>query len=204
VIEVTAVGAFAYGGADVAKQRGMDVVGIAVLAVVNGLAGGVLRDMVIGQPVLAIHDNRLLPTCLAASLVVGLFGARLPRGIVDAFDAIGLGMFTILGTQRALNAGTTPVAAVMLGAVTVGAGSVVRDLLAGDRPGLLYRSELYVVLAVTGATVLVIGDRFDIASAPLLVAVAACVTIARLVALRRGWLSHAPHNALPDQNMRDR
>jgi uncharacterized membrane protein YeiH len=66
-----------------------------------------------------------------------VFGSIMPGRIIDTLDAIGLGLFTVLGTSRALNAGVTELDAVLLGAVTVGAGSVLRDVLAGDPPGLL-------------------------------------------------------------------
>jgi uncharacterized membrane protein YeiH len=186
VIEVVAVGAFAYSGADVARRHGMDVVGLAALAVVNGLAGGIARDVLIGRPVLALHDTRLLPTCLIGAVVVAVFGSIMPVRIVDALDAIGLGLFTVLGTVRALDAGVTELAAVLLGAVTVGAGSVLRDLLAGDRPGLLYRSELYLIVSLTGGALYVAGTHTILDRSVLLLGIAAIVTVGRLAAL---WLS---------------
>lgn len=192
VIETAAVAAFAYGGAQTARSRGMDIVGIAVLAVVSGLAGGVLRDIVIDAPVLAVHDGVLLPVCLLVALVVGASGASVHRTVVDVVDAVGLGLFTVIGTERALDAGVTPLAATALGAVTVAAGSVARDVLAGDRPALLYRSELYVILSAAGGGLYVLGDRFEVPPGGSLAGIAASVTVLRLVSLRRGWLSHTP------------
>jgi uncharacterized membrane protein YeiH len=192
VIEVLAVGSFAYSGADVARRRGMDIVGIATLAVVNGLAGGIARDILIGRTVLALHDIRLLPACLVGAVVVTLFGSIMPRRIVETVDAIGLGLFTVLGTGRALDAGVTELAAVLLGAVTVGVGSVLRDVLAGDRPGLLYRSELYLIVSVTGGTLYVAGRHTIIDRSALLLGIAAAVTVARLGALWLRWKSPVP------------
>jgi uncharacterized membrane protein YeiH len=185
VVEIVAVGAFAYSGADVARRHAMDIVGLAALAVVNGLAGGIVRDVVIGRPVLALNDNRLLPACLIAAVVVMVFGSIMPGRIVDTFDAIGLGLFTVLGTTRALDAGVTELAAILLGTVTVGAGSVLRDLLAGDRPGLLYRSELYLIVSVIGGALFVAGTHTSVDRSVLLLGTAVVVTVARLAAL---WL----------------
>jgi uncharacterized membrane protein YeiH len=192
VVEVVAVGAFAYSGADVARRHGMDIVGLAALAIVNGLAGGIARDVLIGQPVLALHDTRLLPACLVAAVVVTVFGSIMPSRIIDALDAIGLGLFTVLGTGRALDAGVTELAAVLLGAVTVGAGSVLRDLLAGDRPGLLYRSELYLIVSVTGGALYVAGTHTTLDRSVLLLGIAAIVTLVRLSALWLRWHSPVP------------
>ncbi len=76
--EIAAVAAFGYSGAEVARRHGMDIVGLVALAVVNGLAGGVTRDVLIGRPVLALNDTRLLPTCLFGALVVMVFGSVMP------------------------------------------------------------------------------------------------------------------------------
>jgi uncharacterized membrane protein YeiH len=170
----------------------MDIVGVAALAVVNGLAGGIARDVLIGRTVLALHDTRLLPACLVGAVVVTIFGSIMPGRIVDTVDAIGLGLFTVLGTGRAIDAGVTELAAVLLGAVTVGAGSVLRDVLAGDRPGLLYRSELYLIVSVTGGALYVAGRHTIIDRSVLLLGIAAAVTVARLGALWLRWNSPVP------------
>ncbi len=190
--EIAAVAAFGYSGAEVARRHGMDIVGLGALAVVNGLAGGVTRDVLIRRPVLALHDTRLLPTCLFGALVVMVFGSIMPVRVVDTLDVIGLGLFTVLGTRRALDAGVTEFAAVLLGAVTVGAGSVLRDLLAGDRPGLLYRSELYLIVSVAGGGLYVAGTHTALESFVLLLGVASLATLARLSALWLRWTSPVP------------
>ncbi len=80
----------------------------------------------------------------------------------------------------------------LLGAVTVGAGSVVRDLLAGDRPGLLYRSELYLIVSVAGGGLYVAGTHTALESFVLLLGVASLATLARLGALWLRWTSPVP------------
>lgn len=200
VVEIAAVGAFAYSGAEVARRHQMDIVGHVSLAIVNGLAGGMTRDVLIGRPVLALNDSRLLPTCLVAALIVMLLGTFVPAKVVHVLDAIGLGLFTVLGTRRALDAGVTEVAAVLLGAVTVGAGSLLRDVLAGDRPGLLYRSELYLILSAAGATIYVAGTHTRLDESALLLGVAALVTVARVSALQLRWNSPVPGTRVRSTN----
>jgi uncharacterized membrane protein YeiH len=195
VVEIAAVASFAYTGAEVARARRMDVVGLASLAVVNGLAGGVVRDVLIGQPVLALHDARLLPTCLAVAAVVALFGSVARPWLIESLDAVGLGLFTVLGAARALDAGVTSLAAILLGSVTVAAGSVARDVLAGERPAVLYRSELYVIASCAGAALFVTGHRIGVRGSGWLLGVAASATALRLVARSRGWRSPVPLDA---------
>jgi uncharacterized membrane protein YeiH len=98
----------------------------------------------------------------------------------------------VLGTRRALDAGVTELAAILLGTVTVGAGSVLRDLLAGDRPALLYRSELYLIVSAVGAGLYVAGTHSALAPSAVLLAVAAIVTVGRLSALWLRWNSPVP------------
>lgn len=192
VVEVAAVGAFAYTGAEVGRRRQMDVVGVTSLAIVNGLAGGMVRDVLIDRSPVALHDARLLPTCLVAALVVMVFGAVAKAWIIEALDAVGLGLFSVIGTSVALDAGVTSLAAVLLGAVTVAAGGVARDVLAGERPAVLYRSELYVIVSTVGGAVYVLARRAGVGGSGLLLGVAGAIAVARLLARRLGWNSPVP------------
>lgn len=191
-VEVAAVAAFAHTGAEVARRREMDVVGVASLAVANGLAGGMVRDVLIGRPVVALHDARLLPVCLGVAAVVVVFGRVVHAWLIEALDAVGLGLFTVLGASRALEAGVTSLSAVLLGAVTVAAGGIVRDVLAGERPAVLYRSELYVIVACAGAAVYVVGRRLDARGGAWLLGCAALAAGLRVAAVLRGWQSPVP------------
>jgi uncharacterized membrane protein YeiH len=199
VVEIAAVAAFAYSGAVTARKRGMDIVGVSALAIINGLAGGMVRDTLIDHPVIALYDRRLLVTCLVVATAVALLGDHINATLVEVIDAVGLGLFTVLGTRRALDTNVTAIAAVLLGAVTVAVGSLLRDVLAGDRPTVFYRSQLYVTASVIGSIAYVIGAQTTVSRQVLLFSCAALATSLRLAAWRFDWTAPIPGGRRPTQ-----
>lgn len=170
-LDIVGVFVFALSGALVAVRRGLDMVGVAVLAWLAGLGGGMIRDVFLGDvPPVAISDWRLLATALAAGLLV--FFAQphaahvapdLPRmrrelvsRSVRTLDAAGLALFSVGGALKAISFGVEPLACVLIGVITACGGGVLRDVLAGEVPELL-RRELYAVPALIGATIVVVS-----------------------------------------------
>jgi uncharacterized membrane protein YeiH len=199
IVEIAAVAAFAYSGATTARKRGMDIVGVSALAIINGLAGGMVRDTLIDRPVLALYDRRLLVTCLVVATAVALLGDHINATVVEVIDAVGLGLFTVLGTRRALDTNVTAIAAVLLGAVTVSVGSLLRDVLAGDRPTVFYRSQWYVTASVIGGITYVALAQTSISRQVLLFGVAALATTLRLAAWKFDWTAPIPGGKRPTQ-----
>lgn len=170
-LDLVGVFAFALTGALVAVRRELDLVGVCVLAWVAGLGGGILRDLLIGAtPPVGISDWRLVAVAVAAGLLVFfLYGLLqhpdVPRGArratitraVRLLDALGLAVFSIAGALKALSFGASPLAAVLIGAITACGGGLLRDLLAGQVPEVL-RRELYAVPALIGAALVVWAD----------------------------------------------
>lgn len=188
------IGVFAFGvsGALMAIRRDFDVVGIAILAVVTALGGGILRDLVLGDtPPPAFTRWGFLVIALAAAAATSLAPrgfTRLGRRPLLIFDAAGLGVFSVAGTQKALDHGLAPVAAACLGVTTAAGGGVLRDVIAREVPALVRAdSELYAVPAVIGALVVGTASTVD-ADSPLLgLGVAAAVFAVRILALRHHW-----------------
>jgi uncharacterized membrane protein YeiH len=108
------------------------------------------------------------------------------RNLVLTFDAAGLALFAVSGTQKALGYGLDPVMAALLGMLTGIGGGMLRDVLVSDIPAVLH-SDLYAVAALAGAIVVVVGHALNAPAAPSAVAGAACCFGLRLVALWRGW-----------------
>ena len=102
------------------------------------------------------------------------------------FDAVGLSVFAVSGTFKALAFDLDPVAAVLLGVLTGTGGGIARDMLVRRIPGAL-RSELYAVAALAGASVVVAGDALGLPSAVTVAAGGGTCLALRLVAIRRGW-----------------
>jgi len=153
----TSVGAFlfALSGAVLAVRRELDVVGVAVLAIVAGAGGGLLRDVLTGAvPPRLFTEPGPLAAALLATLA-GFFGAgvleRLRKPVV-LLDAAGLSLFAVTGTIAALEAGLPGVSAALLGVLTAVGGGALRDVLAGQVPVVL-RGEVYALAALAGALV---------------------------------------------------
>jgi uncharacterized membrane protein YeiH len=143
---------FALSGAASGVKHKLDVFGIGVLAFVAGNAGGVTRDLLIGAvPPAAILDWRYVAVSLAAGVVTFGWYPRVSRlqPIVLLFDAAGLGLFAVAGTEKALAFGVTPIVSALLGMLTGIGGGVVRDLLVSEIPVVL-RADLYALAALAG------------------------------------------------------
>ena len=180
---------FALSGAMAGVRHRLDVFGLVVLSVVAGTAGGIGRDLLIGDvPPAAIHDWRYIAVSVAAGLATFWLHPfiRRVRDALLLFDAAGLAVFSVSGALKALAFGANPVAALLLGMLTGIGGGMIRDLFVLQIPTVL-RSELYAVAALAGAAVVVIGDLLHVPPGPALLAGGALCFGVRVAAIRRGW-----------------
>jgi uncharacterized membrane protein YeiH len=186
---------FALSGAVAGVKGRLDVFGVLVLSFAAASAGGIMRDLLIGSvPPIALRDWRYLAASLLAGLLIFVFYPRSrrlsgARNLVLLFDAAGLGLFAVAGTQKALGYGLNPVMAPLLGMLSAIGGGMLRDILLAEVPNVL-RSDLYAVAALAGAIVVVIGYLLDTAPAGTAILGAAICFGLRLFAIRRGW--HLP------------
>lgn len=181
------MGTFVFGlsGGMAAVRARLDVFGAIVLAAVVGLAGGIIRDLLIGIPPVTFRDWRYLAVVGAAGLVTVIAHPALERiqRPIDTLDAAGLGLFTVTGAAAALAHGLGAADAVILGATTGIGGGMVRDVLVRQVPTVL-KGGLYAIPALVGAGIVVGADRAgDHAVLFPIVAVLVCVAI-RLAGLR--------------------
>lgn len=147
---------FAITGALVAVQKRFDLVGVLVLAAVTAIGGGSIRDLVVGiVPPASLTDEPLLWAVFGTGLAVFLLHRFVPEGAtLYAFDTLSLGLFAALGAQRGIDVGFGLWATVFAGAVSGTGGGVIRDVLSGEVPGVLYRSgDFYAAAAAVGAVV---------------------------------------------------
>ena len=191
VVAIDFIGTFAFAvsGATAGVRRGLDLFGVLVLAFAAGTAGGIVRDALLGAtPPLALVDARYLGVCTLAGLATFFrhdLVERL-RNPLQLSDAVGLGLFAVVGARKALEHGVGPVGAVLLGVLTGDGGGVVRDVLVTQIPGILQR-ELYAVAALLGALLVVAGDLLALPPQPVAVAGAITCFALRFLAMRRGW-----------------
>jgi uncharacterized membrane protein YeiH len=162
ILVLNLAGTFVFGlsGGLAAVRARLDLLGVVVLAAVVGLAGGVVRDLLIGTPPATFRDWRYLASAGAAGLVCFFAGPALERlrRSVMVFDAFGLGLFAVTGATKALEFGLGPVQAILLGTLTGVGGGMLRDVLLGRVPTVL-REGLYAVPALLGAGVLVVAQQ---------------------------------------------
>ncbi|MBQ1049447.1 trimeric intracellular cation channel family protein [Micromonospora sp. C51] len=187
--DLAGVAVFAASGASAAVAKRLDLFGVVFVGFVAALGGGIVRDLVIDEvPPLAFADWRYAGT--AAVTAAAIFWlhpqfARL-RTTVLVLDAAGLGLFTVAGTLKALDAQVPAVGACLIGMITAIGGGLVRDLLTGEIPVVL-RREIYAVASLVGSIVVVLLYGLDHTGPIPLTAAVVLVFGVRLVALRRRW-----------------
>jgi uncharacterized membrane protein YeiH len=203
VLDLVGTFVFALSGAIAGVKERLDLFGVLVLSFAAANAGGIMRDLLIGAvPPAAISDWRYLGVSLLAGLVVFLWFPRSERlqklrNLVMIFDAAGLAVFAVAGTQKALGYGLNPVMSALLGMLTGIGGGMLRDLLLAEIPTVL-RSELYDVAALAGAVVVVVGYVLNLPPTAMAIAGAVLCFGIRLIAIQRGW--HLPVAYLPQRS----
>jgi uncharacterized membrane protein YeiH len=194
VLDLAGTAVFAISGAAVGVRHRLDILGVCVLAFVAGNAGGMLRDVLIGAvPPAAFAGWQHVATSLVAGIVTFFWHPRLERlrTPILLFDAAGLGLFAVSGTQKALAFGLNPFVAALLGMLTGIGGGMLRDVLVREVP-IVLREDLYAVAALAGAAVVVAGHLLDLSPAAITITGAALCMGIRLAAIRRGWSLPAP------------
>jgi uncharacterized membrane protein YeiH len=182
-------------GALAGRRKGYDVVGVTVLAMAVGVGGALLRDGIFLQQVPAVvKDGRYLVAVLGGTAAVLLLGGGVQRFrlVISVFDALGLGVYAVVGAQKALQAGLPALSAVLVGVVNAVGGGLLRDVLVREEPIVFRPGELYALAALAGAAafaLLAAGLRVPAGTAAL-ASVAAAVSL-RLLSIRLGWRTGA-------------
>ncbi|MEU3185608.1 trimeric intracellular cation channel family protein [Streptomyces sp. NPDC006923] len=190
-LDLAGIFVFAISGALLAVRKNFDVFGMAVLAEVTALGGGLLRDLIIGAvPPAAFTDLGSFSMPLVATALVFFLHPQVERiqGAVHVFDAAGLGLFSVTGTTKAYEYGLGLTASAVLGLATAVGGGVLRDVLANEVPSLLrWDRDLYAVPAMVGAATVAFCIRFDVLNG-LTGSLAVLTAFAlRLFAMRFHW-----------------
>lgn len=155
-LDLFGIAVFAITGALAAAGRGQTFVTAAFFALITGVGGGSVRDLLIGAPVFWVRDPLVAGVCLAVAAIVWISPPAWWRGphgqttALDWLDAVGLAAYAVFGAAKALAFGIPPVPAALMGVVTACVGGIIRDVLAGE-PSILMRPELYVTAAALAA-----------------------------------------------------
>lgn len=180
-LDIVGIFVFALSGGLVGVRARLDMFGVAVLAWVTGLGGGIIRDVLIGDvPPGGISNPWFIVTVLVAGLVTFAFHGQFvdltrtrPRlqlsrisHAVKALDAVGLATFAVSGSLKAVNLGAPPLACIFVGGISAVGGGMIRDVLVGQVPEVLKR-ELYAIPALLGASFIVVAHELDALSLPV-------------------------------------
>ncbi|KXJ54947.1 MAG: hypothetical protein AXW15_00700 [Neptuniibacter sp. Phe_28] len=169
IADLLGVAVFATAGALAAQGKRLDILGVVVLAIVTSIGGGTIRDITLDiHPVVWIADTTYLWVAIISAVVAFVVCRYMqyPRRLLLVLDAMGLALFTVLGAEKAMALGFSPVIAVMMGVITGCAGGMIRDILTGQIPLILQRDgELYATCSIVGAVFYVafydvLGEQF--------------------------------------------
>ena len=184
-VALAAVAVNALTGVLDAGRKNMDLVGVVMVGSATALGGGTVRDLLLDRPVFWISDQTYLLVALATTLAIffAVRGLRLPPRLFLIPDAVGLALFTIVGTQVALEWHAPWLAASLLGVITGVVGGVLRDVLCNDVPLVFVRGELYASAAWAGALALIGLQALDVSPVTAAWSAMAVVLVLRFLAM---------------------
>lgn len=187
LLTYVAVAASSISGALEARKREMDLVGAITIAYVNAFGGGTVRDLLLGRtPVFWMADPALTVAAFLFALIAFYRFDRVSQMLLVVADAVGLGLFSILGATYAFRFDLSPIIAIHMGVVTGIFGGVLRDVLSNKIPQVFGQSaELYATCSLVGTTLFIVLYRVGISSMLVAAMIGASVIFAmRLLAVR--------------------
>jgi len=176
---------FAISGALAAMRRELDPFGLAVIAVVTAVGGGTLRDIILDAPVFWVNDPTTLYIALLFAAVTPFWGGLLEsrKNVLILADAIGLALFAVMGTEKALAFGAAPSVAIAMGVMSAAAGGMIRDILCNEIP-LVLKKELYALPAIAGGGCYVLMHSLGIDKVQVIIISCSVTLIIRLLAIK--------------------
>ncbi len=186
IFDLLGTAIFAVSGVSMAFRLKMDAVGVLVLASVVAIGGGTIRDIVLDVPVFWLTDNNYIWVVIATCALMIAFikkPTRLPWYILPVSDAVGLGVFAIIGAEKALHYGFSPTVAVLMGTLTGCGGGAIRDVLAGQIP-FIFQKEVYASACIIGGAVYCLLDYSQMPRFVNMLIAASVVLAIRLAAIK--------------------
>ena len=191
IIEVLGTAAFTISGVYSALQKRLDLLGVLIIGFVTAIGGGTIRDVLIGHTPVSWMQNLTAPITVLITAAATLLWKRRVKSYkvtLFLFDAIGLGLFTVIGLQKGIQMNLNPGICIALGTITGCFGGVCRDILLAQIP-VLFRKEIYATACIAGGLVyFVLVSLTDKAIAEILTVLLICSI--RIVGYRKNW--HLP------------
>jgi uncharacterized membrane protein YeiH len=178
--------AFAISGVLVTMDKRLDLFGVLIIAFVTAIGGGTLRDLLIGNtPVVWMRDATYMVTIGITVVFAILFASRLKylRKSLFLFDTIGIGLFTMIGIEKGLEAELLPIMCIALGTMTASFGGVIRDILCNEIP-VIFRKEIYATACILGGLVYFLVEALGLPGKYSYVLAILIIIAIRLLAVR--------------------
>ena len=191
-LEVLGVIAFALSGVIEAARKHFDLVGVVMVSFVTAFGGGTLRDVLLDRkPFFWVEQEFWVWVLIGLAFALPFFfRARhmdLTERAILVPDAIGLGIFTAGGTHIALELGSSPLIAVLMGVITAVVGGVLRDVLVNEVPRAFHDHQPYAVVAFAGGWIVVLLDALSVPTTITLLVGSGSIILVRLLAIKFGW-----------------
>jgi uncharacterized membrane protein YeiH len=191
-LDLAGVAVFAVSGVLAARDRGLDLFGVIVVAAITAIGGGTLRDLLLDRhPIFWVTDTGYLVVIIVAAVAtVAYVRVRPPAGApLLVADALGLALFALSGAQTAEAAQCPPLIVVLMGTMTGVTGGILRDVMTAQAP-LILRREIYATAAIGGIAAYLTLQAFGMPRAPAFVIGMIVVVALRLLTIR--WRLHLP------------
>jgi uncharacterized membrane protein YeiH len=189
IIDILGTFSFAASGAFAAMERRLDPFGVLIIAFATAIGGGTIRDLLIGDlPVAWLNHGTTIWVIVTAALITIFFGSYLKKldRMLFLFDAIGLGLFTMVGIQKGLAHGFSMGISIMLGTITGCFGGVLRDVLLNNVP-LIFQKEIYASASILGGLLFFLMLFMGVGNNPAYILVILTVFFIRILAVRYNW-----------------
>lgn len=188
IIEFLGTVAFAISGIRLASAKEFDWFGAIVVGFVTAVGGGTLRDLLLGVPPFWMQSSIYLWGTILAFVFVLLFRKILVHlnNTIFWFDCIGLGLFTVVGFEKALTIGLPFWVCIFMGTITGAFGGIIRDILINEIP-IIFRKELYAIACIVGGIVYMLSVVLNVDIILTQIIVFTTVVIVRVLATRYHW-----------------
>ncbi|WP_299385606.1 trimeric intracellular cation channel family protein [uncultured Lacinutrix sp.] len=186
IIDILGTLAFSISGVLIALNKRMDAFGVLIIAFVTAVGGGTLRDVLIGDtPVSWMKDMTFVYVVLISTILAVIFKSKIDylRKSLFLFDTIGIGLYTVVGIEKGINAGLHPIICIALGTMSACFGGVIRDILCNEIP-VIFRKEVYATACILGGIVYFIIKRLPIEGNLVFIIAGLVVITVRILAVK--------------------
>ncbi|WP_299252355.1 trimeric intracellular cation channel family protein [uncultured Lacinutrix sp.] len=186
IIDILGTLAFSISGVLIALNKRMDAFGVLIIAFVTAVGGGTLRDVLIGDtPVSWMKDMTFAYVVLISTILAVIFKSKIDylRKSLFLFDTIGIGLYTVVGIEKGINAGLHPIICIALGTMSACFGGVIRDILCNEIP-VIFRKEVYATACILGGIVYFIIKRLPIEGNLVFIIAGLVVITVRILAVK--------------------